>query len=272
MQSMEPQYVEATDILKWLKQSFELINRRFLPFLILVCSFFLVLFFCTQAMSSVNQVVSPVFLLMGFLVFTAFIFYFSIAGLIMISYSADHSQNIQMSAIIQQLLQNQKGFLKMAILGTCIGLFYWYASLLLNVDKSVLGSSEQIISLLSKNSTLVFYLLKTSAVFLYFVVLVMFTLRTFFSVPLILFHDLSYAEAQLLSQKAILKNLKVMSSVLMMWIVVFMMAMNIAPVLAVILLPVFAAFIYVAYRHIFLGLGSNEKVRARKTVTSYSHT
>jgi len=271
MQSMEPQSVETSDILKWIKQSFELINRRYLPFLSLVLSFFLLLFFCTQAMSSVNSAISPVFLLLVFLIFAAFLFYFSIAGLVMVSFSSDHSQSIQPSAIIHQFMLSQKGFFRMAVMGTCIGLFYWYASLLLNSEQSVLGSSEQIVQLLSKDSTLIFYLLKTGAVFLYFIILVMFTLRTFFSVPLILFHDMSYADAQMLSQKAIIKNLKVMSSVLMLWILIFMMAMKFIPALAVVLLPMFATFNYVAYRHIFLGQSSNEKVRAHKSVASYSH-
>ena len=158
----------------------------------------------------------------------------------------------------------------MAFIGIAIGLCYWLASILMNPEKNVLTSSEQIIALLSKDSTLFYYLFKIGAVFLYFIVLVMFTLRTFFCVPLILFHELSYAEAQALSHRAIMKNIKVMSLVLMMWVIIFMLAMSVAPVLAVVFLPLFAAFNYVSYRHIFLRQGTNEKVRQRKESVALS--
>jgi len=270
MQTMEPQQVELKDIKAWLLQALELIHRKIAAFLLSVVLYFVSLFFCSQALTSITSFGAPIFLLLTFLIFSAFIFYFILAELVMVSHCSDHSQSINPGALIHNFLPSQKVFLKMALFGITIGLAYWCASIALNPEKDILSISEQIIFLLSKDSTLVFYLLKIGAVFLYFILLVMFTLRTFFSIPLILFHDLNYAEAQALSHRAIMKNIKVMSIVLMMWVVVFMLSMSLMPVFAVVLLPLFAAFNYVSYRHIFLGQGLNEKVKQSKETVAFS--
>ena len=270
MQTMEPQLVESKDITCWLKQAYLLINRRILAYLVSVSLFFVALFFCSQALMSASTIGSPILLLVVFLVFTVFLFYFTLAELVMVSYSSDHSHSINPSTIIHTFLPNQKVFFKMAVFGVVIGISYCFASILLNPGKDVYAISEQIIALLTKDSTLIFYLFKTGAVFLCFILLVMFMLRTFFCVPLILFHDMNYAEAQALSHRAIMKNMKVMSIVLMMWVTVFIVAIKVAPVLAIVLLPLFSTFNYVSYRHIFLGQGTNEKVKERKEVVALS--
>jgi len=270
MQTMEPQRVESKDISLWLKQAYFLINRRVLAYFLSVSLFFVSLFFCSQALASASAIGAPILLLVVFLIFTAFLFYFTLAELVMVSFSSDHSHSINPSAIIHAFLPNQKVFLKMTVFGVVIGISYCFASVLLNPGKDVYAISEQILTLLTKDSTLIFYLFKTGAVFLCFILLVMFTLRTFFCVPLILFHDMNYAEAQALSHRAIMKNIKVMSIVLMMWVTVFVISVNVAPALAIVFLPLFSAFNYVSYRHIFLGQGTNEKVKESKAAVALS--
>ncbi len=267
---MEPQMVEPKDITRWLKQAYDLMNRRILAYLLSVSLFFICLFFCSQALVSASIMAAPILLLVVFLIFTAFLFYFTLAELVMVSFSSDHSHSINPSAIIHTFLPNQKVFFKMTVFGVVIGISYWFASVLLNPGKDVYTISEQIITLLTKDSTLIFYLLKMGAVFLCFILLVMFTLRTFFCVPLILFHDMNYSEAQTLSHRAIMKNMRVMSIVLMMWVTVFIIAINVVPALAIVFLPLFSAFNYVSYRHIFLGQGTNENVKERKEAVALS--
>jgi len=272
MQCLEPQRVCNKDIFSWLKQSFELINRRILANLFAVCLFFLILFFSTQVLVVSNQLTSPVFLLFGFLVFTAFIFYLSIAGMVVISHYSNHSHVINMSSVIHGFIPSQKVILKLSIIGICVGLFFWYCSLLINPEASVIGSSEHLIRVLSNDHTAIFYMMKTGAVFLFFVLLAMLWLRSFFSLPLILFHGLSYSEAQNLSHKGIMKNIQVMSHVLILWAFIVLLTIKLAPVLILFLLPLFACFNYVTYRHIYLGEGLNEKAKARQVILSYSRS
>jgi len=272
MQCLEPQRVCNKDIFSWLKQSFELINRRILAYLFAVSLFFLILFFCTQALAVSNHLTSPVFILFGFLVFTAFVFYLSITSLVVISHYSDHSHVINIGSIIHSFMPSQKVILKLSIIGICVGLFFWYCSLLMNPGTSVIGSSENLIKVLSSDHTSMFYMMKTGAVFLFFVLLGMLWLRSFFSLPLILFHGLSYNEAQNLSHKGIMKNINVMSNVLILWTITLLLIIKLAPVLILFLLPLFACFNYVTYRHIYLGEGLNEKAKAHQDILSYSRS
>lgn len=272
MQCLEPQRVCNKDILSWFKQSFELINRRILANLFAVSLFFLILFFSTQILTVSNQLASPVFVLFGFLIFTAFSFYLSIAGLVVISHFSDHSHVISMSNVIHSFMPSQKILFKLSIIGICVGLFFWYCSLLMNPSASVIGSSKNLVHVLSSDHTTMFYMMKTGAVFLFFVLLAMLWLRSFFSLPLILFHGLSYEEAQGLSHKGIMKNINVMSNVLLLWTLTLLLIIKLAPVLILLLLPLFACFSYVSYRHIYLGEGLNEKAKTHQDVLSYSRS
>lgn len=272
MQCLEPQRVCNKDIFTWFKQSFELINRRILANLLAVSLFFLVLFFSTQALAMSHQFASPVFMLFAFLIFTAFVFYLSIAGMVVISHSSDHSHVINMSHIVHSFMPSQKVIFKFAIIGICVGLFFWYISMLMNPGSSVIVSSENLINTFSSDQLAMFYIMKTGAVFLFYVLLAMLSLRSFFSLPLILFHGLSYQEAQSLSHKGIIKNIKVMSNVLLLWSVAILLVIKLAPVLILFLLPLFASFSYVTYRHIYLGEGLNEKAKAHQNCLAYSRS
>ena len=269
MQCLEPQRVCNKDIISWFKQSFELINRRILANFLAVALFFTILFFSTQALTVSDQFASPVFMLFGFLIFTAFVFYLSLAGLVLISHSSDHSHVINLSHIIQTFMPSQKIILKLSVIGIGVGIFFWYTSMLMNPGTSIITSSENLINKFSSDQLALFYIMKTGAVFLFFVLLAMLSLRSFFSLPLILFHGLGYEEAQKLSHKGIIKNIKVMSNVLILWSVAILLIIKVAPVLILFLLPLFACFSYVTYRHIYLGEGLNEKAKVHQTCMSY---
>ena len=128
----------------------------------------------------------------------------------------------------------------------------------------MIKSSENLFNQFANENIAIFLSLKTGAVFLFFVLLTKISLRTFFSLPLILFHGLSYEVAKALSHKGILKNIQVMSKVLLLWTALIFITISVAPILVVFLLPLFAAFNYVTYRHIYLGEGINEKVKHRQ--------
>lgn len=270
MQCLEPQRVCNKDIFNWIKQSFELINRRILANLSAVSVFFLILFFSTQALVASQQMASPVFLLLTFLVFTAFVFYLCIAGLVIISHSSDHSHIINLNQIVHTFMPSQKTLLKLALVGVSVGVFFWYCSILMNPGSSVISSSESLIGFLGNDQLAIFYVMKTGVIFLFFVLLAMLALRSFFCLPLVLFHGLSYEEAQSLSHKGIIKNIKVMSNTLVLWTASILAAMKLAPVLILFLLPLFAGFVYVAYRHVYLGEGLNEKARERQQAIALS--
>jgi len=264
MQCLEPQRVCNKDILTWCSQSFELVNRRLLANVSAVSLFFVILYFGSQAMVGVEQLASPVFVLMCFLIFSAFVFYLNIASLVSISYFSDHSEHISVNSIIRCFIPSQKMLLKLAILGVCVGIFFWYITLLMNPNNGVIATSENVFNNFASENLAVYYSLKTGAVFLFFVLLAKISLRTFFSLPLILFHGLSYEEAKDLSHKGILKNIPVMSNVLLLWTALILLAISVAPILVIFLLPLFAAFNYVTYRHIYLGEGLNEKLKNRQ--------
>ncbi|MDH3327502.1 MAG: hypothetical protein OEM38_12405 [Gammaproteobacteria bacterium] len=259
MQGLEPQHVQGKDVLTWFIQSFQLIHRRFFSYFTAVTLFFVSLFLISQAIHLVQHVFPPLLLLVTFLITSAFIFYFFIAGLVMISHCSDHSQHINMNNIVQYFLPEQKTFFKMTIIAISVGLFYWVVSMVFNPGSDIFAMSQTTISLITDNNTVLFYVFKTGAVFLYFLLLVMFSLRTFFSVPLVIFHNLNYSDAKQLSQKAIFKNIKVMAHVLLSWSFIFFISMVFTPFLAIIFMPLFATFGYVAYRHIFLGKSTNQK-------------
>jgi len=263
MQCLEPQRVSSKDMINWFKQSFELINRRIIANVSAVGIFFLILFFSSQAMLASEALMTPVFLLFLFLVFTGFIFYLTLAGLVVISYCSDNSQTIHFSEIIHSFIPSQKMLLKLAIIAVSVGVCFWYISIMMNPGSSVLQSSENLIGSLGNDQIVFSYLLKTGTVFLFYVLLAMLALRSIFSLPLILFHGLSYDEAQSLSHKGMIKNIFVMTNVLGFWALCVLAASMLAPFLIFLLLPLFSCFIYVAYRQVYLGEGLNEKARVQ---------
>ena len=271
MQGIEPQSVQSKDIIIWFQQSLLLIQRRFLSYFGAVMLFFATLFVISQAIQSVQHSVPALLLLIVFLAAAGFVFYFFIAGLTMISHCSDHSQHISVQQIMQHFLPSQKTFLKLTVVSILVGLFYWIVSVQLKPDTNIFEMSEKAIAVLTDGQETIFYVFKTGAVFLYFLLLVMFSLRTFFSTSLVIFHELNFHEARQLSHRALFKNMRTMGNVLFLWFVILLASMVFVPTLTIALLPLFTTFGYVAYRHIFLGQGLNKKAHQLTPLTASSY-
>lgn len=261
MQCLDPQTVELKEALRWFKQSFELICRRYIAFFSSVALFFAVLYCASQLVSQLSALDSPIIMVSVLVVFSAFAFFVILANFILLSHWANHSENFNLQIFIRSFMPNQKVFFQMALLAVVSGLFFWYVTIILHPEKNLLTSTTNIIQMLGSTDSLLQFIVSENAVFLYFALLVFLLFRTYFSVPLILFHQLSYQEAQSLSQKGIIKNIKVITQIMAIWIIAFLMAIQAAPIMAVLLLPLFGTFLYISFRHIFWGQGSNEAAK-----------
>ena len=266
MKSLEPRQVEIGQVLSWYSEAFKLLKRRVSAFLTLEFIFILFVFFAAEASASIAEFTPSVLLLSVFFIFVAFVLYFFIADAVVMSFSADNSHPVRVTDHIYTLLQSQGTLLKMAVLALFIGSFYWVVPLTISPEKSVLQASEAVIGmLLDESSFPIMFELNVTATFLYFTLLATFILRIFFSIPLALFHELNYKEAQALSHKALFINIVPMSVVLMSWVIVLLFSMKLMPLLALFFLPLFASFTYVAYRSIFLGVDENAAVKVMQT-------
>ncbi len=266
MQCLDPQTVETKDALAWLKQSFALITRRYCAYISLVTFIFIVLFLASQSintlmMAGLAEYASSIVTVFALLVFSAFTFYFIFSNLILLSFWSDQSERFSLHSLLRIVLPNQKTIFKMALLAIITGLLFWCITLLFHPDKNLLTTTSGILQMLASSDSAIRFIFSESAVFLYFLLVASLFFRTLFSLPLILFHQLSYHEARALSQKAIQKNLRVLGNVMLIWIVVLLLVIKMAPVLAVLLIPLFSTYLYVAFRHIFWGQGCNEKVK-----------
>lgn len=261
MQCLDPQTVELKEALSWFRQSVELVYRRGLAYLTSVFFFFAVLFVVSQSTVLFTEMVSPVVTVSALIIFSAFAFFGILASLVILSHCSDHSENYRIKSLLNAFMPNQRVFFQMALLAVSCGLFFWYTTIILHPEKNLLTSSVGILEMLSSNDSMLAFIFSENAVFLYFSLIVFLIFRTFFSVPLILFHQLNYHDSQTLSQKAIIKNIKVLSQVMAIWIIAFLLCIQVAPLLATLLLPVFATFVYVSFRHIFWGQGSNERAK-----------
>ena len=268
MQGLDPQQVETKDVFAWFNQAIQLINRRLFSYFISVVIFFISLVAISQAMQLLQNSLPPLILLFAFLFTGAFIFYFFIAALVMISYCADHDEEITPSMIMKHFMYAQRAFILMTLLSLMIGVLYWYLSVLMNPGSDIISMSEKTISLLTNENSVMFYAFKTGSIFLYFLLTVMLFLRTFFSVPLIVFHNLNYHDAKALSHKGLFKNIRPMSYGMMLWLFLFMVSTAFFPVLVIAFMPLFSTFSYVAYRHIFLGQGTNKAAEKHAIMTT----
>ncbi len=263
MQMLEPRKVDVKDIIGWFKEAQSLLIRRVLLFFFSVFFFFLILFFSIRAFSDLAEHTPPLILLPLFLVFTSFILYLLVTDLVMSAMASDNSQKFGINERIMTLLSNQAALLQMAMMGFLVGATLWTISLSIKIEQDVISACISVVEklILTKDMP-VFFMLKLVSVLLYFMLLGMFILRNVFCIPLVVFHELSYKEAKVLSHKAIMLNFPAMSAALLLWAMLLLGAMVIANVFSILLLPLLAAFLFVAYRHIFLDQKSNSPARA----------
>ena len=258
MKTLEPKKVDTKDIPLWFKESFSLITRRAPLFLTSLLAFFAILFFSIRAFATLAETTHPLILLPLFLLFVAFVMHFFFSDLLLLAFSSDNSQKVQFSERAHALIPEQKAFLKMTLMAFLVGSTFWLLSLSMNVNKDLLSACISVVDrMLFEQDMPLFFMLKLLATMLYFMLLAMFLLRTFFCIPLMLFHELPYAEARALSHRAIIINFQTMCTVIILWAILLLGTMAVANILALILFPLLPVFVFVCYRNIFLGQAEN---------------
>jgi len=258
MKTLEPKKVDTKDIPLWFKEAFALITRRSLLFFSSIITFFAVLFFTINAFATLAEQTPPLLLLPLFLLFVAFVLHFFFSDLLLLAFSSDNSRKINVSERAQALLPEQKSFFKMTLMAFLVGSTFWLISLSMNVDRDLLSACVSVVDrMLFEKDMPLFFMLQLLATMLYFMLLAMFLLRTIFCIPLMLFHELPFAEASALSHRAIIINFQTMCTALVLWAILLLGTMAAANLLALVLFPLLPVFVFVCYRSIFLGQAEN---------------
>ena len=258
MRTLDPIRISHQDVLAWFGSSLQLVVRRKLPFLFVTAGFYLVLMLAIRSVSSIAAQVPAILIVSVFMIFCAMLVAIALGGLIMMAHQSDHSQSVNLNAQLATLAPAQKDLLRMALLVFFVGAFYWVAYLAISVKGSILDYCEQLLHSFSLTGAIPFEMaLHLSAGLLYFTLLVLVSMRLFFSLSLMFFHDLDYNHAQQLGQRAIIMNIQPMTTMLIAWIVLLSVALKFLPWLSILLLPMLGAYSYVAYRQVFLGQKDN---------------
>lgn len=263
MQVIQPRRVEVSSVGAWARESVRLIGRRPMGFLAAVAAFFVVCFIALRAVTSIAEVSSGMWVLAIYLPFCSVILVYAVAELVLVAHHSDHSERVTIGGDAHALFRYQKVFAKFALFAFLIGAGYWIVGISADPARHFAQACQGLVDrMVFEQDAPASVLALVDAGMLYFLLLAMFSLRTFFAIPLMLFHDVEYSVAQSLSQKAILMNMQPMSVVLFSWAGLFLVAMLKAPILAVVLMPLFGVFIYVCYRHVFLGVTESQPAKA----------
>lgn len=270
MKTLEPRRVEINETYVWLKEALELISRRLIPFIISVVLFIALIYVAIRAFVTIIPNLPPAISLSVFLVYCSFVLFLILTDMVVLAFLSDSSRAADIGERIRTIMPEQKTLLILSFKALLVGAAIWVTFLTVNPNKDFFDTCEQVISrmMMDKNNPL-FFIFQLTSVVLYFLILSLVGLRVFFSIPLVIFHDLSYAEAKSLSHRAIILNIQPMSVALVTWILLFMVAITALKVLSLILFPLFAAYVYVSYRHIFIGQLENDPAKA---VTNHSHS
>ena len=271
MRTLEPRRIKSADVMVWLWESIGLLWRRPLLNLSIVTLFFLLEFFGLQAIAPIASLGSPVIVLAILFIYLSFALISIMMLLVLGAAAADHSRPLRFSQYIMELIRQQKNIFRVALLALFVGSFFWIFSCAISPDRDFYAVCDTLVNQIVSqiDFPIGMELLITSGL-LYFLFLALFFLRTVFSLPLFLFHELDYDHAQRLSHKAIIINLAPMTVVLFSGILLLLIAMKLMSAMSIFLLPMMASFIYVSYRHIFLGVTDNlpAKVMAGSRVTN----
>jgi len=261
---MQPHRIEASDIVVWFKESIYLLFRRPLAVISVIILFLMVNAFALKALTSLYGSVNNVVLLLFFLLFYVCAIYFLLIDLVTVAQYADHSYIIGPLERLYNVLYYQKVFFRMALITFVTGSLILLISLSLVAGADIQeGSDKLLLTMVSVEPRPLEFLLEMTANLLYFFLLAIFFLRVFFNVPLLVFHEIDYAQAKRLSHNALVINLKPLSLALIIWIVLLYFSMLALPALVILLLPLLGIFLYVGYRHIFLGKRKNEIAKER---------
>jgi len=237
--------------------------RRKLAFTMSSVIFVLIISLAITSVANIANSSPAVLAVAGFVIFTTIVLMVALSGMLMLAHQSDHSLPVALSAQLATLVPAQKDLVKMALLVFFIGTFYWVVYLAISVKGDLLQYCQALLDSFAANASSPFGIAgRVICGVLYFTLLVLISMRLFFSLPLMFFHDLDYTQAQRLGQRGLFINLQPVTSLLIVWIVVLSLSIKIAPWLAVVLVPLMASYSYVAYRHVFLGEKQNSVEQA----------
>jgi len=272
MKTLEPNRVELTDVANWFKLALLLLTRRPVYFFLVTIIYFFAMFFVQTAITSLSESVFPIVLFSLYVAVVTFILFLVLCGFILQAEVADHSQASDFRSLLEAVISGQRVILRISIIAMFVGAFYWVVMLGFAKDTNVLQSAEQVIdTMLAQHGLPFMFECKVTATFLYFLFLATFSLRLFFALPLVAFHQLDFRHAQSLSHKAVMINIRPMTFVLMLWAILLFVVMRLAPLVSVLLFPLFGIFTYIAYRQVFLGVRDNFPAKAVLAKTKVQH-
>jgi len=263
MKTLEPRRVEVSETYIWLKEALELISRRLILFVSSVALFIALIYVAIRAFTTIAPTLPAAVSLSIFLIYCSFMLFVVLTDMIVLAFLSDNSSPADIGERLRAIMPEQKKLFLLSFRALLVGAGIWVFFLTVNPNKDFFDTCEQVMSrmMLDKDNPL-FFIFQLMATVLYFLVLSLISLRTFFSIPLVIFHDLDYKEAKSLSHRAIMINMQAMTMAMITWIMLFVVAITAVNVLSLILFPLFGAYIYVSYRHIFIGQLENDPAKA----------
>lgn len=262
MRSIEPVQISHQDVLSWFVSAWKLIARRKAAFATVSILFPVIIALATKAIASIADFTPAVVAVSSFILFASFVFACLLAVTIMVAHQSDQSRPLELGRQLATLAPAQKDLLKMALLVFFVGAFYWITYITVFSGSNLLEYCQRILSGFEVVSVLPLALaVQVTAGLLYFALLVLISMRLFFSLQLMFFHDLDYDQARELGQRGLLINIQPVTTMMISWIVILGVSLKLVPWLSLVLMPLLGAYAYVAYRHVFLGQQNNAAER-----------
>jgi hypothetical protein len=245
--------VELADVRHWQREAFALLRRRTLPFVVLSTSYFYAAY--------ILQAGSWLTFFVGLLACHA-----SLAVSLVIARDADESRDFSITECYRGLLSAVIVLLVTTVVYTLI----WFAAALV-ASKVTLD-----VPVNDYTGTIGFQMLQwlsTGTMNLFVLYCCVMVAGLWFLLPLAVFHPLGLFDALKLAKTAEQRNLVVVMMASYVPFFVFLltfMLSEVALALAFAAMPLYGAYMYVAYRHVFLGKRENEPQRVAIQATQSS--
>ena len=254
-ESLEPEKVALSDVRVWLRESVALLRRKYWFYLPLSLCFFFAAFKL--------QMLSYVTFFAGLILCQAVL-----AITIEVACASDHSQPVSARRCYQAVLNSVVTVILLSVFYVLMWLIASRIASVLIVDDFLgIDSGPPAISYLQ------WLYPGTTSLFVVYIGVMITTL--WFLLPLTVFHKLSLIDAMKLAKRGEQKNFVVIvvaSYLPFSGFFVLFMFSELALVVAVACLPLFGIYLYVSYRHVYLGRRDNApaRVRSREAVSAPS--
>jgi hypothetical protein len=245
---LEPGYARVEDIPDWAKESWRLLWRRPLAFLTVSLAF--------HGIASAASAIPVLSLFLPVLVCQA-------VTLILIRYAqaADQAKPVSLAALYATIRRLILGLLLFTLICVCIFVAAVLAAAFLTPEVPGGGTRAAQAFPLYRwvwPGTVSFLILYTGTILTF----------TWFLFPLLALHELSIGEARALARRAMRKNEKVVviaSVAPFLGLIILGLLTEASYLLSLLAVPLFAAYQYVSYRHVFLGRKENAPLPATVT-------